>query len=40
MVLLKPTLGDIEVRGKGTLMVVALKPVDNVLIIHPDQSIV
>jgi voltage-gated potassium channel len=34
------TIGDIEVRGKGTLIVVALKPVGNALLVHPEQSIV
>ncbi|MCG9890511.1 MAG: potassium channel protein [Thermosynechococcaceae cyanobacterium MS004] len=32
------TIGDIEVRGKGTFIVVALKQVDGSTIIHPDQS--
>jgi voltage-gated potassium channel len=32
------TIGDIEVRGKGTFIVVALKRIDGSTMIHPDQS--
>jgi voltage-gated potassium channel len=32
------TIEDIEVRGKGTFIVVALKRTDGNTIIHPDQS--
>ncbi|NJM76557.1 MAG: potassium channel protein [Acaryochloridaceae cyanobacterium RU_4_10] len=34
------TVGDIEVRGKGTFIVVALRRSDGNTIIHPEQSLV
>ncbi len=34
------TIGDIEVRGKGTFIIVALRRADGTTITHPDQSII
>jgi voltage-gated potassium channel len=33
------TIGDIEVRGKGTFIVVGLRRADGATIVHPDQSL-
>ena len=32
------TIGDVELRGKGTFIVVALRQVDGATVIHPSQS--
>jgi voltage-gated potassium channel len=38
--LISKTIGDIEVRGKGTFIVVALRKADGTMLIEPDQTIV
>ncbi len=38
--LVSKTISDIEVRGKGTFIVVALRKVDGTTVVEPDQTIV